>query len=93
VSDRFIWLQDGLVIPMAAVEALLAVENAGHRITIDGDDVLIEPRGTVDADDLQQLRKWKQHVLLLLRYTPSDHHLRDSTITAPAVGPIVRRIS
>lgn len=92
MSDRFLWLQHGLVIPIEAAVAAMAIENAGHRISTDGEDVLIEPRGTVDAHDLAQVRKWKAHVILMLSYTATDEHLRDSTTSAPAVGPIVRRL-
>ncbi len=69
-------LQHGLVVPLAAVEAAQAIQNAGHQLTLDGNDLLIEPRGLVDGHDLDRLRQWKRHIRLLLTYTPSDRHLR-----------------
>lgn len=93
MSDRFVHLQRGLVVPIEAVAAALAIERAGHRLRLDGDDLLIEPNGTLDAHNVQQLRQWKPHVLLLLRYTASDQHLRDETEASPEFSPIVRRPS
>src|SRR5262245_58749328 len=87
-SDRFVLLQGGLVVPVGAIEALLAVEHAGHRVTLDGEDVLIEPRGHLDEHDIDRLRRWKAHVRLLLQYTPTDAHLRD-TVEPPRIGPVV----
>lgn len=89
--DRFVWLQAGLVVPVAAVEAVLAIERAGHRVRIDrdGQHLLIENRGAIDPDDLAALRKWKQHAILLLQYSASDRHLRAGASSAPALGPVV----
>jgi hypothetical protein len=90
VSERrFVYLQRGLVVPLPAVEALLNLERAGHRLRVDGSDIVIELRGNLDAHDAEQLRRWKPHVLLLLSYVASDEHLHDATTQAPEVGPIL----
>ncbi|MDP3719344.1 MAG: hypothetical protein Q8T13_16405 [Acidobacteriota bacterium] len=89
MSDRFVHLQRGFVVPVEAVEAALAIENAGHRLTLDGADLLIVPSGPVDPHDLEQLRRWKPHVLMILKYTADDRHLFDSRLSAPDCGPIV----
>jgi hypothetical protein len=91
VSERLVCLQAGLVVPVAAVEAALAIERAGHRLRLDGPDLVVEPVGAVDHHDLEQLRRWKPHVRMLLAYTPSDHHLFDDTAPPPATGAIVTR--
>lgn len=88
-EQRFVHLQRGLVVPVEAVDAALAIEHAGHTLTTDGTDLLIEPHGTVDPHDLQQLRRWKPHCILLLRYTANDRHLRES-VPAPEVGPVLK---
>lgn len=89
MSERFLYLQAGLIVPIAAVDALLAIEAAGHKITLDGEDLLVEPRGHLDDHDLDQLRRWKQHCILLLRYTANDRHHRNDQHPRPDVGPIV----
>lgn len=93
-NTRFVHLQGGLVVPLGAVEAALAIERAGHHLTLDGADLFVEPRGgDVDPDDLANLRRWKPHVRMLLAYTPSDEHLRADGAGYPAHGPIMRRVS
>ncbi len=68
-------LAPDLILPTAAVMAVLAIERAGHVATIDatGKQVLVEPAPGVPLDphDLAQLRRWKGHVLLFLRYQPA----------------------
>lgn len=93
MSDRFVHLQHGLVVPLEAVKAALAIENAGHRLSLDGGDLLIEPSGVVDPHDLAQLRRWKPHVRLLLQYVPDDRHLFDANHPQPDHGPITQRPS
>ena len=84
--SEFVFLQHGLVIPVEAVEAALRIERAGHRLSIDGPDLLVEPSGQVDPRDLEQFRRWKPHVRMLLAYTPSDRLLRDEQHSRPDVG-------
>jgi len=91
VSDRLVYLQHGLVVPLAAVEAALAIERAGHRLHIDGPDLVIEPAGKVDPHDLDQLRRWKPHVRMLLAHTPDDRCLHDDAIEACAQDPKMRQ--
>lgn len=88
-EERFAYLQRGHVVPLAAVEAALAIEHAGHRLRLDGDDLLIEPHGPIDQHDLDELRYWKPHVRILLAYTASDDHLRCPSVPVPRLGPIV----
>lgn len=92
-SDRFVHLQHGLIVPVEAVAAALRIERAGHRLTVDGPDLLIQPHGSVDPHDLEELRRWKPHVRMLLSYTPTDDHLRNPDAQPPELGPIVRRPS
>lgn len=66
------------MLPTAAVLAVLAVERAGHTIRLNetGDQILVEqaPGVPLDDHDLAQLRKWKQHALLFMRYIPPEVH-------------------
>ncbi len=73
-EDRFVYLQAGRVVPLAAVNAALNIERAGP----------------VDRDDLAELRLWKPHVRMLLAYVADDRHLRnDGAPRRVQVGPIV----
>ncbi|HWI20360.1 MAG TPA: hypothetical protein VNT81_21545 [Vicinamibacterales bacterium] len=90
-DEGFVYLQAGMVIPVAAVMAALNIERAGHRLSLDGEHLLVEPHGDVDPDDLAQLRRWKPHVRMLLQYVPDDRHLFDATHPPPEPGPLTRR--
>lgn len=90
-NERFVHLRHGLIVPVEAVEAALAIERAGHRLRLDGPDLFVEPNGALDPHDLEQLRRWKPHVRMLLAYTACDTHLLDDAAEPPMVGPIVNR--
>lgn len=77
-ESDFVHLPNGPLVPLAAYMAVADIEHAGHTLTIDGDDILVERgRGlTVDPDLLTTLRMWKAHAWLLLNYTANDTHLR-----------------
>ena len=62
-----------------------------NRLSLDGDDIIVEVRGQLDPHDAEQLKNWKHHCMLLLRYTATDEHLCDDSISPPLVGPIVIR--
>ena len=70
VSEPRFWLvAPGLVLPEAAVLAALEVERAGHRLVLDGDDVLVERgRGCppIDPQLIEAARRWKHHLWLLV---------------------------
>jgi hypothetical protein len=89
-EGRFVFLQGGMVVPLAAVIAALNIERAGHRLRLDGDGLFIEPDGSIDPEDLAELRRWKPHVRLLLAYVADDRHLRDEQRPRPDVGPVLK---
>ncbi len=63
-------VRPGVAVPAAAVAALWAILNAGHRLRLEGDgeNLLIEPRRgiAVDEYDLQQLRRWRASCIVYL---------------------------
>jgi hypothetical protein len=74
-EDTFVWLKPAMAVPLAAFEAIAAFERLGHRVLLDGPNVVVEQgRGAPALDDemLATLRRWKPHVRMLLAYTPSD---------------------
>ena len=89
-NGRFVYLQAGVVVPLAAVTAALNIEGAGHRLMLDGPDLFIETHGALDEHDVAELRRWKPHVRLLLTCMPSDCHLRDEQHSRPDVGPTMK---
>jgi len=75
-SEPLCYLRPGLILPAPAILAVLALERAGHRLSLaaSGEHIHVEraPGVAVDPDDLAALRRWKRHAILLLRYLPSD---------------------
>lgn len=92
-DDRFVYLQAGMVVPLAAVTAALNIERAGHRLSLDGDGLFVEPRGRLDSHDLAELKRWKPYIRVLLAYTANDRHVRDDGAPRPHVGPVIARTS
>lgn len=87
-DSKFVYLQRGLVVPRAAVDLALGLEHRGFRLSADGDDLLVDGPDLTETD-IAALAQLKDHVLLLVRYTADDSHLRDPARQPPAVGPIV----
>lgn len=73
---ELIHLRGGVIVPAPAVLAVLAVEKAGHRISVrpDGQHLQIDeaPGRPLAADDMAALRRWKWHAILFLLYVPTD---------------------
>lgn len=88
MSDRLVFLQGGLVVPLEACELVLEMERRGLKLWLDGEDVLIEGRD-ITPDVVAGVRRWKPHVRLLLAYVASDGHLVDDSSPRPEVGPVL----
>lgn len=96
-SEAFWYLRPGLLLPTAAVLAVLNLERAGHRLSLDAhaSQIHLEPAPgvAVDAHDLAELRRWKAHAILFMRYTPDDsprRALRPALGQAPAGNAVPR---
>jgi len=87
-SNELVCLQRGFIVPRAAFDLALQCEALGIRLSI-------APGGRLAADGphtpeiLAALKALKPHLLAILRYVPSDRHLRDDTAPQPDFGPIV----
>lgn len=73
---EFEHVSDTLIVPLPAWRVVLAIEHAGHRMTVDGADIVIEPGVGLDPQLLAEVRRWKSDAVRLLGYTADDSHLR-----------------
>ena len=91
-SEPLVSLQRGFVVPLAVFDLVLHCENAGVRLQVAwvrGAEV-VKAEGPLTPELLEQLRRWKPHILAILKYTASDAHLFDSRQARPDVGPLVK---
>jgi len=66
---RFVVLEDGMVVPADAYRLLLNLEDRGFTLEQEGTSTLrVRPSDRLTAADCVQLRRWKWHLLMLLRY-------------------------
>lgn len=77
--DEPLWiLAPDLILPSPAVLAVVNLERAGHTLTLDGSGtrILIDPAPGVvlDAHDVAELKRWKLHAILFMRYQPQAVH-------------------
>src|SRR5688572_5172958 len=86
-ASDFVHLQGGMVVPLPVYLVVLAIERAGHRLTVDGDDIVIEPGRGLDPALIAALRRWKRHAIMLLGYTADDSHLRDAPLAKAPPPP------
>ena len=72
-SDGYVLLRGGLAVPAAPLVLLFELEARGLRLSREGDDLVIRPRGHLTDEERRQLTRWKPHVLALLDYeVPTD---------------------
>ena len=66
-------LRGGLTVPAGAILAVLNLERAGHRLTLNAAfehiDIEAATGVPIDEHDLAQLRRWKQHAILFMTCT------------------------
>ena len=75
-TDRLVCLRGGFVTPIEPYLLLLRLERDGFTFRLSADGVPeVAPFDRVTADDLAALRRWRSHIVLLLRYEPDDTHL------------------
>src|SRR5688572_24075745 len=72
VEGRYIVLPGGPTLPVAPWLLALDLERRGVRLWREGSDILIEPFNELTANEVQQLRRWKAHVLALLAYAAPE---------------------
>ena len=63
-------------VPLPAWMVVLAIGYAGHRMIVEGADIVITPGVGLDVHLLAELKRWKPHAIMLLGYTADDSHLR-----------------
>ncbi len=90
-ASEFVHLSGGMIVPLEAYLAVLQVERAGHRMRVEGDQIVVrtEPGVRLDPALVANLKRWKAHAIMLLRYEADDRHLRD----APAAKTPVRALA
>ena len=86
-ASEFVHLQRGMVVPLPAYLVVLSIERAGHRLRVDGADILIQPGRGLDPALIAALRRWKRHAIMLLGYTADDSHLRDAPVAKTSAEP------
>src|SRR5687768_16183010 len=85
-TDRLVCLQHGRVVRLDAYRLVLKCEDIG--ITLADDGGVLDARGPITPEIDEALRRLKHHVLLILRYHPSDAHLNNPSVPFPHHGPI-----
>jgi hypothetical protein len=68
---EFVTLRNGPTVPLAPLRLLWALEDRGCRFRLDGDDIVINPKGLITDADRAQLKHWKVHVRALIDYCDS----------------------
>jgi hypothetical protein len=87
-SEPLVFLQFGLTVPVAAVNLALRCEGLGIVLSLAPGGKL-GVAGPVTSEIRSELMLRKPHLLMLLRYTPSDLHLRDDGQPPPELGPVM----
>jgi hypothetical protein len=67
-ASDFVTLRDGVTLPVAALQLAWGLEDRGLHFSIDGDVLTVGPGDRLTDDDRALIRRWKPHLLALVRY-------------------------
>jgi hypothetical protein len=68
IDSDLVTLRDGRVVPLPALQILWMLEDRGLDLQLDGDDIVVRPRGQLTDDDRAQIRRLKPHLVALIAY-------------------------
>jgi hypothetical protein len=69
VSERYVSLTSGLVLPVEPCLLALDLEARGFTLTREHDDVLsVQPHQRLTPEDCVAIRRWKLHLLAIVDY-------------------------
>ncbi|MDP2320630.1 MAG: hypothetical protein Q8O42_14980 [Acidobacteriota bacterium] len=87
-SEPLVLLQRGFCCPVSVFNLVLDCERRGITLSVRG--VTLDVDGNHTPEILADLKRWKHHVMAVLRYTASDEHLHDRAAVPPECGPILQ---
>lgn len=90
VEDRFVIFRDGTVVPAPAYCLLLDLERRGFTLTIDGSILVVRPPERLTRQDVASIRRWKFHLMHLIRCCALGVDDRHLFTDAPAARPVAR---
>jgi len=68
-SKEYVTLKGGLTLPVEALQLAWSLEARGATLEVEGEDTLVvEPGGGLTDADCAAIRRWKRHLLALVRY-------------------------
>jgi hypothetical protein len=67
VSD-FVTLRNGYVVPLAALQLALNLEDRGCVLRLDGDQLFAGPRDRLTDDDRVAIRRWREHLKAVISH-------------------------
>jgi len=67
-ATGLVTLSGGLVVPLPVLKFVWALEDRGAQFSLDGDEILVRPKGLLTDRDRVAIRSFRQDVLAVLRY-------------------------
>lgn len=82
---ELVHLRGGLVTTAGALRILWHLEDRGFAITLEHDRLFVRPPSRLTSADVVAIRRHRDELVQLVRYTPDDRHLFTSTV--PSATP------
>ena len=67
-TSELVYLKGGLTIPVDPLLLIFRLQERGFSLTPDGDTLVVQPYQQLTREDCNQIRRWKAHLMALLRY-------------------------
>ena len=81
-SDRLVWLNGNLVVPIEPYLLMFELEERGFSLSRDDDVLVVRPHKSLTADDCERIRRWKRH--RWRSWTTSRRWSRNDRVSAEA---------
>jgi len=72
--SEFVYLRGGLTVPLPAFRLALAFEDRGFKMVLDEcKQFAIEPTSKLTEEDRAGIRRWRQHLAVIIGYDADPH--------------------
>jgi hypothetical protein len=66
-ASSFVVLNNGVVLPIAAVRLALDLESRGCSLELDGDGFTVGPSNLITDADRREIRRWREPLIAILQ--------------------------
>ena len=67
-ASNFVTLKNGPTLPLEPWLLALRLEAKGLRLSVEGDELVVQPGGHLSTEERPEIRRWKLHLMAIAAY-------------------------